>query len=42
MSAIAVMRSAHQCPTPSLAEPRPRTLPSGERIDIFYKTPMAA
>src|SRR3984893_1295153 len=31
-SAIAVMRCAHQCSTPSFAEPSPIARPSGERI----------
>src|SRR3954465_2161186 len=31
-SAIAVTRCAHQCSTPSLAEPSPIARPSGERI----------
>src|SRR5262249_7612297 len=31
-SAIAVMRWAHQCSTPSFAEPSPIARPSGERI----------
>src|SRR5436190_11518480 len=31
-SAIAVIRCAHQCSTPSFAEPNPIARPSGERI----------
>src|SRR3954471_17993764 len=31
-SAIEVTRNAHQCSTPSFAEPRPIARPSGERI----------
>src|SRR5512135_2678835 len=33
-SAIAVTRCAHQWPTPSFAEPRPRTRPNDERSSM--------